>query len=340
MVGGGSVLNPVRLIDLAKEIGISVNTVSRALRDMPDVTDDTKNNVKEAAKRLGYLHNHAASMIRTKRSNTIGVIVTDISNPVFGGMVKGIDSAAKKNSYTIILSNTNENYKDEENAIRTMLEGRVDGILLVPTMIKAGTVNGLMDKKIPYVLLGRHFPNIVSNLVSNDDIFGGYLAGKHLISRGHKEFIYITGPLFISSAQERLDGFIKAIEENGLLKSSIRVYETEASLQGGYETVRSLINKGKLVSSIFCFSDFIAFGVLKALQEKSILIPDEVAVMGYDDIEFSEAISPSLTTIDMSKFRLGKRAVELLVQYINAPPEERTYRQLIMEPVLVVRKST
>ena len=330
----------VRLVDLAKETGLSVNTVSRALRDMPDIGSETKRRIKEVASRLGYSPNLAASMIRTNRSDTVGVIVTDISNPVFGSMVKGIDSYAKEYGYTIILSNSNENFADEEKTIEKMIERRVDGFLLVPSMQNDKTIIRLIERKIPFVLLGRHFSNISTNYVSNDDVFGGYLAGRHLLAKGHQEFIYITGPLYISAAKERLEGFQQALTEAGMSKDSIKIYETESSYQGGYDVVNSLAAASAVPKSIFCFNDFIAYGAYKALHENHIRIPQDVAVMGYDDLDFSEIVSPALTTIDMSKYKVGRRAMEMLINEIRNPTDENSKKQLIMQPVLVIREST
>jgi len=333
-------LKHVRLVDLAKETGLSVNAVSRALRDMPDIGSETKSRIKEVASRLGYSANLAASMIRTNRSDTVGVIVTDISNPVFGSMVKGIDTYAKEYGYTIILSDTNENYADEEKTIEKMIERRVDGFLLVPSMQNDKTIVRLIERKIPFVLLGRHFSNISTNYVSSDDVFGGYLAGRHLLDKGHREFIYITGPLYISSANDRLEGFQQALTEAGMSKDSIKVYETESSFQGGYDVVNSLAAGNKVPKSIFCFNDFIAYGAYKALHENQIRIPQDVAVIGYDDRGFSEIVSPALTTIDMSKHNVGRRAMEMLINEIKKPADENSRKQMIMQPVLVIREST
>jgi len=216
----------------------------------------------------------------------------------------------------------------------------VDGFLLVPSMQNDKTIIRLIERKIPFVLLGRHFSNISTNYVSNDDVFGGYLAGRHMLSKGHREFIYITGPLYISAANERLEGFQQALTEAGMSKDSIKIYETESSFQGGYDVVNSLAAENKVPKSIFCFNDFIAYGAYKALHENHIRIPYDVAVIGYDDLDFSEIVSPALTTIDMSKYKVGRRAMEMLINEIRKPTDENSRKQLIMQPVLVIREST
>lgn len=334
-------VNRTTLKDIAVELNLSINTVSRALRDMPNIKDETKLIIKAAADKMGYRINLAASMLRTNRSRAIGVIVSDIANPVFSGMVKGIEFAVKKANYSMILSFSNENYAEEVSAVANMYQRNVDGIILFPTMVKDGIVHELLEKEVPFVLVGRKFHDITTNLVINDDMHGGYLAAEHLYSRGHRKFLYIVGPTYLSSAIDRLEGFKQYLIECGLSVNAVEVLETNACWQGGYDTMKELIRKGFEATAAFVFSDFMAIGVLKALRENNIRVPEDMAVMGYDDIDFCELTVPSLTTIDLSKFRLGRRALELLLQQIDTQSSNSgKFQQIIMEPRLVIRKST
>jgi LacI family transcriptional regulator len=334
-------MNKTTLKDVAKELNLSINTVSRALRDMPDIKDETKQKIRAAAEKMGYRTNLAASMLRTHRSRGIGVVVSDIANPVFSGMVKGIEFAAKKASYSMILSDSNETYEEEVSALENMYQRNVDGIILFPTMVKDGTVRELLEKEVPFVLVGRKFHDISTNLVINDDFHGGYLAAEHLYSKGHRKFLYIVGPFHMSSAVDRFEGFKQYLIERGLSANAIEVHETNAYWQGGYDTMKELIRKGFEATAAFVFNDFMAVGVLKALRENKIRVPEDMAVMGYDDIDLCELTVPGLTTIDLSKFRLGKRALELLLQQIDGQSSDsRRFQQIIMEPRLVVREST
>lgn len=334
-------MHKTTLKDLAKELAISANTVSRALRDMPDIGDETKRIVKAAAKRLNYHTNLAASMLRTNRSKAIGVIVSDIANPVFSGMVKGIEFSCKMADYSMLLSNTNESFEEEVTALSSMLKRNVDGIILFPTMIKDETVLDLLEKNVPFVLVGRKFSDILTNVVINDDMHGGFLAAEHLYKKGHRKFLYIAGPLYISSSSERLSGFRQCLSHYGLPSDAVEVYEAEASWEGGYNIMKKLLESGIKATAVFAFSDFMAIGILKALRDNGISVPAEIAVMGYDDIDFCELTVPSLTTIDLSKFRIGKRAMDLLLQEINSDPmQDNKHQQIIMEPRLIVRDST
>jgi len=333
-------LNAVTLKDLAKELNLSINTVSRALRNMPDISEETKKIVRETAERMNYQTNMAASMLRTNRSKAIGVIVSDINNPVFSGMIKGVTFACKEAGYSILLSNTNEDYEEELSAVKSMLQRNVDGILLFPSMVGDGSVQELIAKKIPFVMVGRYFSSINTNIVMNDDVHGGYLAAEHLFQKGHRNFIYITGSLKMSSSSERLTGFRQYLTEHGLSEKAVEVHETEATWKGGYKAMLNILKIGTSATAVFAFSDFMAMGILKALRKHNIHVPSQMAVIGYDDIDFCELTVPALTTIDMSKFRLGKRAAELLIRDINTPAKDRIIQRIIMEPKLIVREST
>lgn len=334
-------MHKTTLKEMAKELGMSVNTISRALRDMPDISDKTKRVVKEAAERMNYHPNLAASMLRTNRSKAIGVIVSDISNPVFSGMVKGIEFSCKADGYSMLLSNTSESYDEEVAALSSILKRNVDGVILFPTMANDGTVLDLLSKNIPFVLVGRKFSRISTNVVINDDMHGGFIAAEHLYKKGHRKFLYIAGPLYMSSSFERLEGFRQCLSYYGLPGDAVEVHETDASWEGGYVMMKKLLENGIRATAVFAFSDFMAIGIMKALRDYGIRVPEDLAVMGYDDIDFCELTVPRLTTIDLSKFRLGKRAMELLVQKINADPtHDNEHQQIIMEPKLVVREST
>ncbi|MDD5603249.1 MAG: LacI family DNA-binding transcriptional regulator, partial [Eubacteriales bacterium] len=227
-------MGTVTLKDLAKELNLSVNTVSRALRDMPDIGRETKEIVRKAAESMNYRINLNAAALRTNRSKTIGAIVSDISNPVFAGMIKGISVKCREAGYTMLLANTSENYEEELEAVRSMLQHKVDGIILFPSMKGKGPVQELLAKKIPFILVGRYFSEISTNVVVNDDVLGGNIAAEHLFGRGHSSFLYIAGDLQISSSRERLEGFRQFLATRGLGPGCVRVCETDATWRGGY----------------------------------------------------------------------------------------------------------
>ncbi|MCD5408911.1 LacI family transcriptional regulator [Candidatus Bipolaricaulota bacterium] len=195
----------VTMRDVARAAGVSVNTVSRALAGKPDVSPETRARVLKVAEELGYRPNKLARGLRSNKTRTIGVIVTDIANPYFGALVKGVREAAYRHGYSIILQDTDEDYAREGEAIEVMLAERVDGLLITPVQTGTETIEKLKESGLPFVLLGRHFDDLETDYVVTDDVQGGYLATEHLIKLGHTRIAMINGPLHISSAKERLE---------------------------------------------------------------------------------------------------------------------------------------
>lgn len=329
----------VTIKDIAQEMQLSVNTISRALRDMSDISEETKNKIRAKALEMGYKKNYLASTLRTNRSQTIGVIMPDILNPVYSGMYKGIESICKKSGYTILLANSNENIADERREIETMISHQVDGIILCPTMKNSDNLRILKNESIPYVLLARSFYDKTVNSVVNNDFTGGYLACDYLISKGYNSFLYLTGPLYISSARERRDGFVKCMQSKGIPEESLTVCETEPTWKGAYKSMTALLKNGFQKKSIFAFSDFMAMGVLKALKEKDISVPEDIAVIGYDNIDLCDLTTPSLTTVDICKFRLGVQGIKLLLEVLNNKREASYCSQITLEPKIIARGS-
>jgi len=333
-------LNEVTLKDIARETGLSVNTISRALRDKPDIGKTTKILVAHVATDLGYTRNALASQLRTKESRILGLIVTDIVNPVFSGMTKGVEAVAKREGYAVLLSDTGEDPDSEEQAINMMLEKRVDGMIITPTQKRPETIVRLKERGFPFVLMGRSFEGIQANSVVNDDVRGGFLATDYLIAKGHRRILFLGGEPQISSAVKRMAGYKQALERRGLPFVPEMVVWGAPSLEGGYDKAKELLSTGKAdLSAIFCFSDLVAIGVMLALRELGVGIPEEIALVGYDDIKFAPALHPPLTTVDICKYRLGEKSAELLIAQLKLPPSKRMLQEVILEPRLVVRSS-
>lgn len=334
------------LKDIAEELGVSINTVSRALRDMPDIGQETKDHVRETAVKLGYRKNLAASRLRTNQSLILGMVVTDIGNPVFSGMIKGVEKTCKQTSYTIMLGNSNENTEEENALISSMLDHGVDGILLVPSMRNAKILNQLKRAKVPYVILQRKFPDISTNYVQSNDVKGGRLAAEHLYQLGHRSFLYVSAPMHISSSRERYEGFLSYLKEKHLTEESVQVLACDGTRAGSHQAMKQWL-KGHSelhrlsATAIFCFSDYVACGVYSACAKYGLHIPQDVSVIGYDNNEYSDMMLPSLTTIDIRPFQTGERAAELLLDLIRAPQgSHKPVQEIIIPPKLVIRKST
>lgn len=331
-------MSHVTLRDIAKEAGVSTTTISRALNNKPDVSSKTKDKIIKIAKNLGYTPNLLAKSLRSKKSKTIGVVLADISNPFFSAVAKGVENAARKKSYSIILCNTDEEYEKEEEALQVLVEKRVDGLLITPVQKEYKDILRIKEQKIPLVLVGRHFDTIGTNSVVSDDSLGGFLATEYLIKKGHRKILYISGPLHISSASERLNGYKEALKKYKISFKKKLVRGYTAKMDEAYMLMEKLLKEKLDFTAIFTFSDFLAFGIMKALREEKLKIPDDVAVVGYDDIEFSSILEIPLTTVHMPKYRLGMEGTNMLIDEIEGKNSGKP-QKLVIKPELIVRES-
>jgi len=328
----------VTIRDIARVAGVSINTVSRALNNKPDVSEETKEKILRIAKELGYVKNFTASSLRQKRTKTVGVVIADSSNPFYAEVLKGIESAARKYEYQIILMNTERIYKHEEEAVRILLERRVDGLLISPVQDKNDDIKYLVSKGTPLVIVGRHFDDIKVDEIHSDEVRGGYLATKHLINRGYRKILMISGFLFKSAARMRLEGYKKALEEFGLEYDEEYVIISDIDIEDGYNAVYEAKKRGLVFDGVFCYNDMMAFGAMKALKELGFRIPEDVAVVGYDDIMFSSLVCPPLTTIRIKKFEMGFEAFRMLLQRLRG--QRKRVKRKILDVELIVREST
>lgn len=337
----------ITLKDIAEELDVSVNTVSRALRNMPDIGQETTNLVKETALRLGYRKNLAASYLRTTKSMMLGIVVPDICNPVFSYMYKGIENICNETNYTLMLGNTNGNPKEENAVLSNMLNHGVDGIFLVPGMKNTQSHAQLEAANVPYVILQRKFPGLSTNFVQSNDYEGGYLTAQHLYQLGHRSFLYISASMYISSAQDRYNGFISYLKENNLTESAVQILECDSTKNGGYHAAKKWLEQQPNLNhlsatAIFCFSDYVAYGVYSAITKFNLRIPEDISVVGYDNNEYSDMIFPALTTVDMLPQKIGKQAAKIMLNLINNKNNDNAdeHIEAVISPKFILRNST
>ena len=332
----------VTLKDIAEELNVSVNTVSRALRDMPDIGQETTSLVKETAMRLGYRKNLAASSLKTAKSMMLGIIVPNICNPVYSYIYKGIEKVCNETGYILMLGNSNSESEQECKVLENMLAHGVDGIFLVPSMKNNQVLERLQQASIPYILLQRRFPGIDVNMVRSSDYEGGYLVARHLYEYGHRNFVYISAPMYISSARERYEGFVAYLKEQGLPKELVKVLECDSTRNGGYQAAKEWIRckNGSSATAIFCFSDYMAYGVYAAIAEEGLKVPEDISVIGYDNNEYSEMTYPPLTTIDMLPTEIGLSSAEKMLALLSNKEEDGGSSETILSPKLILREST
>ena len=320
----------VSLKDIAKNTGFSVNTVSLALQSNPLISLKTSEIIKKVAKELGYIPNNIASALRSGKTKTLALIIPDIINPLFAIWAKRIEHIIRDKEYNIFIINTDEDYILEEKAIYLSLSKKVDGILICPTQKKISSIKFLKKTAVPFVLIGRHFKNLDTDYVKMDDFKGGFLATEHLIKKNRKRILYINAPSFITASRERLRGYKTALKkynieiDNKLIKEVNIVKPKECLL-----TIKNVIKKDIKFDAIFAWSDQIALEVINFLNEFNLKVPEDVAIVGFDNIQERLFFPFKITSINYSSELLVKRALDVLFEKINNPSLEPKYKIVI-----------
>lgn len=326
--------NRITLRHVARETGYSVNTVSKALRDAPDLSAQTKEHIRDTARRMGYVMNDMASALRSGFTNVLALIISDISNPFFGILCKEIEQQAARYNYTVIVFNTEEDAQREDRAIRTAIAKNVDGVLLTPSQHCADGIALLQSMGKPCVLIGRYFPDLHSDAVLFDDEQGGYLAGRHLIDRGYRNLLMLNAD-GNTSAQDRARGFTKAMEQTPDVKG--RIVTLKSPLGGCGDILRQEYNKEPF-DAVFAFSDLLAMEAICALEQMGIPF-GQIGVAGFDDIQSRLALPMPLTSVGVDAFHFGKTLTDLLMRRITGDTVDFPQRT-VLPVTLRVRKST
>lgn len=324
----------VTLKDIAQATGFSVNTVSRALRDKDDIASETKEKIKNAQREMGYIINNLASSLRRGYSNTIAVILGDISNPHFSIMMSDIELRARSFGYGAILLTTNEDEELEMNAIQAALNKNVDGIILCPCQKSEANIRYLQSVGVPFVLIGRRFDSIDTDYVICDDEHGGYLATKELIKNGHRRILMLQGAPYISSAQERLTGYLKAHEETGVPIDMALVCEGSVMGEKSSGYYEQILDRDLGFTAIFAFSDLIAWEFWRFLHGKGYNIPEDFSLVGFDHIQSRLNIPFELCSICSHKKLMSVETVDVLVQRMRGEAREE-HEHRIIETALI-----
>ncbi|MFN4190747.1 MAG: LacI family DNA-binding transcriptional regulator [Pseudothermotoga sp.] len=329
----------VTMKDIAQRAGVSVNTVSKALRGKRDISKQTRQKIFKIAKEIGYIKNSTAFALRRSETKTIGVIIEDSSNPFFAEVLKGIESATRRFGYQLLLMNTETDPKLQSQAIKTLLERRVEGLLISPFGQNTEDFEKLLKMNFPFVLLGRHMYRPDIDEIYNDEVKGGYLATKHLISKNRRRILFINTDLNNSASKMRYEGYKKALTESmmDLSEDYLIPVPYDKNMEAGYQGVKRAVEKGLDFDSILCYNDLFAIGAIRALDEIGKRVPDEIPVIGYDDIVFASYFRPSLTTIRIKKYEMGFEAFKILLEKIKG--KRKNYKQLVLDVELIIRRS-
>lgn len=333
----------VTITDIARELNTTAATVSRALNNDPSISQKTKKLVTETAERLNYKRNKVASSLRLGKTGIIGVIVPSAEINFFGSVVHGIESIANENGYNILIYQSNESWEHEKKGIETFLSARVDGIMV---SIAKNTNDyshflNAQKAKMPLVFFDRVNDDLNIDSVTINDYKGAYLSTQHLLDEGYTRIAHISGPQHLKIFNDRLRGYMDALEANGIGIDPALVYHGDVSIESGKAAVAHFLASAFPPDAIFAVEDFTALGAIKELKENNIRIPEDVGIIGFANETFGEHITPTLSTIDQQTVVMGKEAFTLLVQLINQKKNEtKPVRRTVLEPIPVFRKSS
>ncbi|OOF65457.1 substrate-binding domain-containing protein [Rodentibacter sp. Ppn85] len=322
--------------DIARLAKVSTSTVSHVINGSRFVSDEIREKVMSVVAELNYTPSAVARSLKVRETKTIGLLVTATNNPFFAEVMAGVEQYCQQHQYNLIIATTGGDAGRLQQNLRTLLHKQVDGLLLMcgDSRFNADTE---LTVSVPLVVMDWWFTELNADKILENSELGGYLATKTLIDAGHQQIAIITGNLKKSVAQNRLKGYQKALMESKIPLNSHWIMESHFDFAGGAAGMQKLLATPRRPTAIFCCSDAIAVGAYQVLQQQGLQIPEDISVIGYDDIELSGYLSPPLSTISQPKAELGKLAVELLLQRIKNPNEP--YQTLTLSPTLKLRES-
>lgn len=333
--------NQITIKDIARILGISPSTVSRALKDHPDINSDTKKAVNELANKLKYQPNAVALSLKNSRSNTIGIIIPEIVHYFFSSVISGIEDIASQRGYTVIICQSNESFDREVANAKALLSHRVDGILISVSK-QTNTFNhfqNLQEGGIPLVFFDRIAPEINADQVIIDDIEASYDATRHLIENGCKRIAHFAGPQSLLIGRNRLQGYINALTEAGLPVDNRLIIQAD-TFEKARNTVGLMLDSGIVPDGIFAVNDMTAIGAMQTIQKRGLRIPEDVSIVGFSDGYLSGVTDPHLSSVDQHGYEMGTMAAEMLFKRILSDEGEYIPEVKTLKANLIVRGSS
>lgn len=328
--------------DIADDLGLSVVTVSKVLRNHPDIGEETRERVLRRVKELDYQPNVLARSLVTGRSYLVGLIVPDLLHPFFADVAKALSSAIRRKGYSLIISSSEEDPDLERREIRQLMARRLDALVIASTGTSVEQFEAMVQKKEPFVLIDRDFPGISANFVGIDDEAAGRIATEHLLDIGCKRIAHIRGREN-STGMGRFEGYRKALLNRGLPYGDDYVVSRQKvdinSVELGTEAMRLLLRRNPRPDGVFCYNDPLAIGALDAILEEGLRVPEDIAVIGCGNLHYDRCLRVPLSSIDQHSSEIGQRAADILLHLIESKQMPRA-RSCILEPALVVRSST
>ncbi|MGD0036709.1 MAG: LacI family DNA-binding transcriptional regulator [Bacteroidota bacterium] len=328
------------ITDIAKKLGISVATVSRALNNNPKIKNETKDLVIKIAEELKYTPNTIAISLKSNRTTTIGVIVPEIKHDFFSSAISGIEEVAYQSGYTILLCQSNESYEREVLNTSVLMHHRVAGVIV---SISQNTKNAehfqdLLRRRIPLVFFDRVCDDVMASKVMIDDYKCAFNAVTYLINKGYKRIAHFAGPKELSICKKRMSGYCDALKLAHIFLNNRFVQYGGMHEQDGYNSMDNLLKENIIPDAVFAVNDPVALGTYQRIKEAKLKIPDDIAIMGFSNNKITGLVEPQITTVDQPSFEMGRKAAEILIQTIEGKLLEP--KTLILNATLIERRST
>lgn len=327
------------LKDVAQQADVSVSTVSRVFNNPEKVRRSTRERVRKAADELGYKPSRVARRLRLQEgeANLIGLVIPDIQNPFFADITRGVEDVARHHDYALILSNSDEDPDKQRVAVDTLKTEEVDGVIVPPVSIDDPEVKRLLDSDIAVVCVDRRMEDVRVDTILSDNREGAYKIVTHLIDLGHERIAFIGGIPRISTSTDRREGYEKALRDHGLSVDPALIEEGDSRRERGRYLTEKLLGLDNPPTAIFAGNNLTTLGALSALNTRGIQVPEEMALVGYDDVPWAMALNPPPTVVDQPGYEMGSRAAELLLQRLDAP--DRSPTVVTLQPKLIIRSS-
>ena len=324
--------------EVAHRAGVAPITVSRVVNNSGYVSESTRQRVESAAAELNYVPNMLARSLRSNRTDTLALILTDITNPFWTTVARGAEDAASAHGFSLILCNTDEHEAKQDQYVSMLLQKRVDGFLYVPANDRPDPIYQIHKQGIPVVVLDRKVHGVEVDFVRSASEEGAYKLTTHLLELGHQRIAMLNGPLNVATAKERLAGYKLAMNQANLKLDEALTFYGEFTVESGRQMMEELLQMKKLPTALFAANNFIAIGALQILRSKGLRAPEDISVVCFDDIPASYVVEPFLTVVAQPAYQIGQRAAELLVERI-IQPNQQDFQDIVFVPELIVRES-
>ena len=332
-------MKKVTMLDIAKKAGVSKATVSMVLNKRDEnISSDTRDKILQITNDMNYIPNSLARSLSTKKTETIGIVLPDITNPFFSEIARAIEDVANNLGYNVIFCDSDNEINKENKYVKLLVSKLVDGVIFIAGGESIHNLEILINNNVPFVLVDRYVEGF-------ENFYGVYCLNKlgiteavdYLVNKGKKTIAFVRGPHSVGISKQRLEGYIEAMKKYGLFNEKL-IFENEFTIDGGIETTKKILNLKEKVDSIIYSNDIMAFGGIKVLLKKGYNIPKDISIIGYDNIEISQFTEPELTTVSQPIYEMGKRSCELLINIVNGIPVDE--KQIYFKPSLVIRGTT